>query len=340
MSEAGTDVEGTGVSGRSSGRGTALVYGDVYLRHLTGPMHPESPDRLRAIVEALKERSLWSRLVLLQPRRAEMEWVEQVHRSRYVRAVQELCQAGGGALDADTPLSPDSFEVALYAVGGVLEAVDAVLSGKVANAFCAVRPPGHHACPDRGMGFCIFNNVAIAARYLQGRHGIHRVLIVDWDVHHGNGTQEAFYDDGSVFYFSVHQFPHYPGTGTRTETGYGEGEGTTCNVPLPAGADDRVYERIFLDELRPKAMDFEPEFVLVSAGFDLQQGDLLGSMRVSEAGIRRLTEIVCEIATASPAQGRLVSVLEGGYALDPLRRNVCAHVDALLQWATRGQGPR
>jgi acetoin utilization deacetylase AcuC-like enzyme len=315
------------------GKATALVYGDVYLRHLTGPGHPESPERLRAIVSALKDRSLWSRLEILEPRPVDLGWVLAVHREEYVRAVREICNAGGGALDADTPLSPASFEVALHAVRGVLDAVDAVNSGRVRNAFCALRPPGHHACPDRGMGFCLFNNVAIAARYAQIQHRLERILIVDWDVHHGNGTQEVFYEDPAVLYFSVHQFPHYPGTGTRTETGHGAGEGTTVNVPLGAGADDAIYEQVFLEVLKPRALAFGPDLVLISAGFDLQQGDLLGGMRVTEQGIRRLTQIVCEIAAASPARGRVVSVLEGGYALGALGRSVCAHVEELLQRA-------
>ncbi len=315
---------------------TALVYDDIYLTHSTGPWHPESPERLRAIVRALRESSTWSQLHLLRPRRAELRWLEEVHSRGYVEQVRRTSESGGGALDGDTPVSERSFEVALYAVGGVLEAVDAVCTGRVQNAFCAVRPPGHHALPDRGMGFCLFNNVAIGARYAQRAHGLERILIVDWDVHHGNGTQAVFYEDPTVFYFSLHQYPHYPGTGLRTETGSGAGEGTTLNLPLSPGAGDEEYERLFLEELVPRAREFGPQLVFISAGFDVQQGDPLGGMRITETGFRRLTQIVDEIARSSGAQGRVISVLEGGYALEALGRSVTAHVRALID-CTRGE---
>ena len=313
---------------------TALVYSDIYLKHEAGAWHPERPERLQAIVEGLKESGLWGRLVHLEPEPAELEWVHTIHDPAYVRKVRELCGSGGGSLDPDTAVNRHSYEVALYAVGGVLKAVDAVASGEVRNAFCAVRPPGHHAVRSAAMGFCLFNNVAIAARYAQRGHDYERVLIVDWDAHHGNGTQDAFYADGSVFYFSVHQYPHYPGTGRRDERGAGPGLGATLNVPIPAGAGDDDYERIFLDELVPAARAFRPDFILVSAGFDIQASDSLSGMRVTARGFERMTEIVCDLA-AEHCQGRVVSVLEGGYSRTGLAENVPAHVGALCRCAER-----
>jgi len=309
---------------------TGLVYSDIYLKHEAGAWHPERPERLQAIVEGLKRTNLWERLVLLDPAPADLKWIHAIHDPAYVQKVRELCESGGGSLDPDTAVNRHSFEVALYAAGGVLRAVDAVVEGRVRNAFCAVRPPGHHAVHSAAMGFCLFNNVAVAARYVQRQHGYRRVFIVDWDAHHGNGTQDAFYADASVFYFSVHQYPHYPGTGRRDERGVGPGEGFTLNVPTPAGAGDEDYERIFLDELVPAADRFRPDFILISAGFDIQASDSLSGMRVTRRGFERMTEIVCNLA-ARHCEGRVVSVLEGGYARPGLADNVPAHVAALCQ---------
>jgi acetoin utilization deacetylase AcuC-like enzyme len=219
--------------------------------------------------------------------------------------------------------------VAVAAVGGVLAAVDAVMAGEVRNAFCAVRPPGHHATRDRAMGFCLLNNVAIAARYIQQKHKLEKVLIVDWDVHHGNGTQEAFYEDASVFYFSIHQHPFYPGTGNVDERGAGAGAGSTQNVPLPAGSDDRRYLQEVRDKLVPSAQKFQPDFVLISAGFDAHENDLLGGMSVTTEGFAEMTRVVRQLAE-DHCDGRLVSVLEGGYHLDSLAACVEAHLRNLL----------
>jgi acetoin utilization deacetylase AcuC-like enzyme len=216
------------------------------------------------------------------------------------------------------------------AAGGVLSAVDAVMAGKVRNAFCAVRPPGHHALRDRAMGFCLLNNVAIASRYIQKKHKLGRVLIVDWDVHHGNGTQAAFYEDNTVFYFSAHASPFYPGSGGEAEKGSGKGLGFTLNIPLPAGSGDAVYRKVFEEKLRPTAAAFKPDFVLISAGFDAAQNDLLGPMKVTPSGYAELTRIVKGIAEQH-AHGRLVSVLEGGYNLEALAASVESHVKALRE---------
>jgi acetoin utilization deacetylase AcuC-like enzyme len=229
----------------------------------------------------------------------------------------------------DSPASADSYQVALNAVGGVQSAIDAVVEGKIRNAFCAIRPPGHHALKDKAMGFCLFNNVAIAAKYIQQKHRLAKVLIVDWDVHHGNGTQAIFDEDPMVLYFSIHQSPFYPGTGSAGDIGVGKGLGSKINVPLPAGCGDADYKKAFEERLKPAAAAFKPDFVLVSAGFDAANGDLLGGMKVTPQGYAELTRIVKGIAEAS-CNGRLVSMLEGGYDTEALAASVEAHVRVLI----------
>jgi acetoin utilization deacetylase AcuC-like enzyme len=311
--------------------GTGFVYSDVCLQHRTGAGHPERPERLVSIVERLKQHEVWPRLVLLQPQAAPLECVTAVHTKDYLARVRRECQSGQGYVDTpDAPAATNSYEVALLAAGGVLTAVDAVMAGQVRNAFCAVRPPGHHALKDRAMGFCLFNNVAIAARHLQTRHKLARVLIVDWDAHHGNGTQAAFYDDPTVFYFSVHQAPFYPGTGGAEERGQGKGLGFTLNVPLPAGAGDADYKKAFAEKLQPAAARFRPDFVLISAGFDSAAGDSLGRMKVTPAGFAELTRMVRAMADQH-SKGRLVAVLEGGYNLPGLAASVEAHLRVLME---------
>jgi len=270
-------------------------------------------------------------LVRLKPAATSPEWIITVHTPEYVERVRKSCQAGARYVDTpDAPTSRNSYEVALHAVGGVQAAIDAVMDGKVRNAFCAVRPPGHHALKDKSMGFCLFNNVAIAAKYIQKKHKLGKVLIVDWDVHHGNGTQAMFYDDPTVFYFSTHQSPFYPGTGGAEEKGVGKGLGFTRNVPLAAGCGDGEYKKAFLEELTPAAAAFQPDFVLVSAGFDAAEGDLLGRMKLTPEGYAELTRIVKGIAEQY-CQGRLVTILEGGYNLESLAASAEAHVRVLMQ---------
>ncbi len=316
---------------RTSASGTGLVYDAVYLKHQTPAGHPESAERLRAITEGLKAAGLYSRLEHLKPEAAALKWLHTVHSAEYVKHAKERCEGGAAFLDsADVPVCADSYNVAVAAAGGVLSAVDAVMQGTIDNAFCAVRPPGHHALKGRAMGFCIFNNVAVGARYVQQKHGLARVLIVDWDVHHGNGTQAMFYDDPGVLYFGVHQWPFYPGTGKASETGSGAGRNATINVPLPAGSGDAEYVKVFEERLRPAALTFKPDFVFVSAGFDIQKGDGLGGMNVTPAGFTKLTRTVKEIA-ATCCGKRLVSVLEGGYGADVLASSVEAHVRTLLE---------
>jgi acetoin utilization deacetylase AcuC-like enzyme len=309
---------------------TGLVYHPVYLEHDMGPGHPESPNRLRAIMQQFERSGTAERVRRIEPRKAEDEWITQIHSASYVAALHKHQPASGRvALDPDTSMSPGSLDAAYLAAGGALAAVDAIMRGEVEHAFCAVRPPGHHAESGRAMGFCLFNNVAIAARYVQKRHGLSRVLIVDWDVHHGNGTQHSFEADASILFFSTHQYPHYPGTGRATERGTHAGEGFTINVPMQAGDGDDEYHAVFMNVLLPAVETFRPEFVIVSAGFDAHRDDPLANMGLTEAGYADLTGVVAGIAKRH-ARGRLLSSLEGGYDLTALAGSVDAHVKALL----------
>lgn len=295
---------------------TSIVYHPVYLMHETHE-HPERKERLIAIMERIEEEGL--NLNRIEPRPASLDEIEAVHSRRYIEQVRSICERGGGRLDIDTVLSKDSYDVALMAAGGVCAGVDHVMK-KPEPVFALVRPPGHHATPHRGMGFCVFNNVAIGARYAQSR-GLKKVLIVDWDVHHGNGTQAVFYEDESVLFFSTHQHPHYPGTGRVTEVGDGKGKGFTVNVPLPPGVDDSGYMAVYKEILVPIADEFRPDIVFVSAGFDPHQMDPLGGMRLTENGFGALAGLVKDIADRH-AGGRLVASLEGGYRLETLSESV------------------
>lgn len=305
---------------------TGFVYHKDYLGHNTGPTHPEAAGRLKAIIERLKQKDILSSLVQIEANPAPIEWLTSIHTSEYIRRVEDACTKGRRNLDSsDTPVSSRSYDVARLAVGGVLNAIDAVMAGQARNVFCAVRPPGHHALKDQAMGFCLFNNVAIAARYIQKKYKLSKVLIMDWDVHHGNGTQAAFYDDADVLYFSVHQHPFYPGTGREEETGAGKGKGYTINVPLPVGAGNTEFIEAFRSKLKPAALAFKPDFVLISAGFDAHKDDPLGGMNVTDKGFAELTSIAREIAEKC-CQGRLVSVLEGGYDYEGLASSVETHI--------------
>ena len=309
---------------------TGLVYDSRYLDHDMGAGHPESPNRLRAIMERLEQSGTAARLARIVPREAEDEWITQIHTPSYVSMLKTQAPTNGRvSLDPDTSMSPGSLSAAYLAAGGALAAVDAIMSRQVEHVFCAVRPPGHHAEAGRAMGFCLFNNVAIAARYVQKRYGLQRVLIVDWDVHHGNGTQHSFEDDASVLFFSTHQFPHYPGTGRATERGKGAGEGFTIDVPMEAGEGNEEYRAIFQKSLVPAADAFKPEFVIISAGFDAHKDDPLASMGLTEEGYADLTAIVAGIARRH-AGGRILLSLEGGYHLTALAASVDRHVQALL----------
>ena len=307
---------------------TGFFYHPDFLAHDTGPMHPERPERLSHLLETLQATELWGQLRQYAPAPADPAWLARVHTPAHIERIRQACQRGPGELDPDTPVCPASWGAALRAVGAGLEACDRVMSGELHNAFCAVRPPGHHAESNRAMGFCLFNNVAVAARYLQVKHGIRKVLIVDFDVHHGNGTQEIFYSDPTVLYFSVHQYPLFPGTGAMEETGAGPGKGLTINVPLGAGAGDFPFMDAFDLELAPNVNRFMPEFILVSAGFDAHIGDPLAGMRLTDSGFSAITQTIKGLAKQC-CQGRIVSFLEGGYNLRALASSVQAHLQVL-----------
>jgi acetoin utilization deacetylase AcuC-like enzyme len=305
---------------------TGLLADPDCKEHRTGSRHPERPERFDAAVAALHGMDL----VPIATRAATMDEIALCHSREYIQLAEREVAAGLHELSTgDTIISPRSFDVALHATGGVLSAVDSVFNGAAQNAFCIVRPPGHHATPARGMGFCLFNSIAIAARYAQQKFGVDRVLIADWDVHHGNGTQDIFYSDGTVLFFSTHQHPWYPGTGAANETGEGPGAGMTINCPFPAGSGRAEILGAFQQRLLPAAEKVKPDLVLISAGFDSREGDPLGNFLLTDADFADLTQVMREIADKH-AGGRLVSVLEGGYSLDGLAAGVRAHVEALI----------
>jgi len=309
-------------------RKTGFIYHPLYLQHKTDP-HPENSGRLQAIRQQVENSDIDAALVKLNPRKATCAEIAFVHDPGYVGQVQKSCAAGLRSLDPDTHICGDSYEAALLSAGAGLAAVDAVLNGACDNAFCAVRPPGHHAEHERSMGFCLFNNVAVTAKYALLKKNLNRVLIFDWDVHHGNGTQNAFYADPAVYYSSIHQFPFYPGTGRADETGTRDGLGTTLNFPLGAFSGDDAYLAIVENKLIPEILRFKPELIIISAGFDAHQRDPLGQMEVSTECFGRMTELI-RCAADDVCEGRMISMLEGGYDYNALGESVLAHLRHLL----------
>ncbi len=295
---------------------TGIVKDMRYMDHNMGDFHPESPKRIEAIYQMI-EKDISFPYLTIEPRAATEEEIQWVHTSSYVSKIKATSGKERVALDPDTSTSARSYEVALLAVGGVLKAIELILQGKVQNGFAFIRPPGHHAEASRAMGFCLFNNVAVGAEYLLKKHNHKRILIMDWDLHHGNGTQNSFYNRNDVLYFSTHQYPHYPGTGHWSETGQGDGEGFTINVPLSPGKTDSDYLYIFEKLLSPIAEKFQPDFFLVSAGFDIYKGDPLGGMKITAEGFGALAHALMRLADKH-CKDRILFALEGGYNLQGL----------------------
>lgn len=310
---------------------TGLHLASVYEDHDTGAGHPECAARNAAVRQALTEAGWAAKLPVIPEREADVSELELCHPNAYIDLVRNETSAGRDSLSTgDTQISERSFAVASRAVGSVLNAVEAVMTGKLKRAFCAVRPPGHHARPAQGMGFCLFNNIALGARHAQKAHGAAKVAIVDWDVHHGNGTQDIFYEDGSVLFASTHQSPWYPYTGSAGETGAGKGRGTTLNFPFTAGSGINEIGLAFQDKIIPEILRFKPDLIMISAGFDSRAGDPLGQLQLHDQDFRQLTQWLMQAADRV-CEGRLVSVLEGGYHLDGLAKAVTAHVEALAE---------
>jgi len=311
---------------------TALVQHEDFSLHDVGSGHPERPDRITHLINKIEQSTLTKSLIRIKAKEISRDITQLNHSLSHLDWVESL-----GALSSPTLVSADTMacaetpRIVSLAAGAITQAIDCVMLNQAENAFCAVRPPGHHAEYDRAMGFCFYNNVAIGARYLKQHYGLKRIAIVDWDVHHGNGTQHSFEADPSVFFFSIHQFPHYPGSGSAQECGKGAGEGFTLNIPVAAGSGDSTYIDHFRHTAIPRLRDFQPEFVLISAGFDAHRDDPLGQVNMSEDGFRALTEMVLDLASSS-CSGRLVSVLEGGYDLSALANSTLAHL-GLLQGA-------
>jgi len=309
-----------------------LVYDPVFANHITGAGHPEQPKRVTHTYEALHHTGLTEKCVSISTNKCKQKHLSLVHHPYYLELAKQDTISGRSTLSTgDTKICQDSWDISLQVTGGLLNAVDGIFSGKIDRAFSLSRPPGHHASPSKGMGFCLFNHIAIAARYAQLKHQVGKVLIVDWDVHHGNGTQDTFYEDDSVFFFSTHQYPWYPGTGSADEKGMGKALGTNLNVPLPPGSGrEDIVEGAFGQDLAKKIDAFKPELILISAGFDSRANDPLGQFTLSDDDFFDLTNILID-ASKRFSNGHLLSVLEGGYNLNGLAKAVISHLKALTE---------
>jgi acetoin utilization deacetylase AcuC-like enzyme len=307
---------------------TIILKDQRFLEHVTMPGHPESPQRLAEIYRTLRGSDLKGTCTEVKPREALREELALNHSADYIESIQRTAGKSFVSLDPDTSTSAGSWQAAILAAGSVLTGIEMIIDGQAANGFALVRPPGHHAERSRAMGFCLFNNVAIGAQYLLKHYGLRRILIVDWDIHHGNGTQNAFYSTPAVLYFSTHQFPYYPGSGLIEETGAGDGKGFTVNVPLPGGQGNDDYLKIFTDILEPIADEYRPEFILVSAGYDIYHLDPLGTMNVSAHGFFLMTRFLKRLADRH-SQARILLALEGGYHVDGIAASVKSTIRAL-----------
>jgi acetoin utilization deacetylase AcuC-like enzyme len=308
---------------------TGFIFDKVFLNHNTGTGHPENEQRLLATMSHLRSLDWFTKLQRLPTRAVEENWLRSTHSRDYIQRAEHSCREGKTFLDSvDVSICPTSFDIALLAAGAPMVLADEIIQGKIDNGFVLARPPGHHAEYDEAMGFCLFNNVAILARYLQRQYDIDKILILDWDVHHGNGSQHTFENDPSVLYISTHEYPYYPGTGAYTETGTGQGKGATLNCPMPAGAGNQNYETAFLEKILPTIDIFQPEFIIISAGFDAHVDDPLGHICLSTDFFAWMTIRIMEMANKH-CQGRLISVLEGGYSLEALPLCVAEHLGIL-----------
>jgi acetoin utilization deacetylase AcuC-like enzyme len=300
----------------------AYLYDDIYLQHDTGYAHPECPERLQSINNKIKSLPFYNDLIKVEKKKADYKYIEMIHDRQYIERVKAEIESGNRFLDSmDTVVSSMSFEAALFAAGGCLNMCDVIMSKKANTGFCAVRPPGHHAERNYAAGFCIFNNIAISAKYLETEYKLKRIAIVDWDVHHGNGTQHSFESDPAILYISLHQYPHYPGTGAYTEKGTGEGEGYTMNFPMDAGSGDREYMEAFENDIVPALEKFKPQIILISAGFDAHASDPLSSIQLSSESYYKFTKLLQGVADKY-SEKRIIAVLEGGYDLKALADGV------------------
>jgi acetoin utilization deacetylase AcuC-like enzyme len=310
---------------------TGFVQDARFLQHDTGDGHPECSARLSVALKYLETQDWYKTLTQVEANSAELEQILRVHNTDYVRRAEEVCRSGNSHLDSmDVSVCTESFDIALLAAGSSIQLAENVINKTVDNAFALIRPPGHHAEMSIAMGFCLFNNIAVLARYLQNTHGIDKIAIIDWDVHHGNGTQHLFEEDPSVLYISTHQYPFYPGTGNYSETGIGRGNGATLNCPMPVGATDRDYDKVFMEDILPRLDDFKPEFILISAGFDAHQADPLANINLSTDSFSWMTERIMEKADHH-CENRIISLLEGGYNLQALPLCIGKHLETLLQ---------
>lgn len=309
---------------------TSLITSEKYKYHITGPGFPESPERLDAIIDHLESTGLLNELDVVEPNRKDKSFCKLVHDDEYITRVRQACELGAPIVDTgDNPISKNSYDTALLAVGGITEAVDRVFTGSANNAMALLRPPGHHAEKGMAMGFCLFNNVAIAARYAQQNYEVEKVVIIDFDVHHGNGTQHIFEADPTVMYVSLHQYPFYPGSGSADEIGSGDAKGTTVNYPLNLGVGDNEFIDIFDNSLSDKVLKYNPDLIIISAGFDAHVNDPIGGLRVTTEGYHNISKTITKIA-GEVCDGKIISALEGGYNLKALAESVETHLKVLV----------
>lgn len=309
---------------------TSLITSEKYKYHITGSGFPESPERLDAIIDHLESTGLLNELDVVEPNRKDKSFCKLVHDDEYITRVRQACELGAPIVDTgDNPISKNSYDTALLAVGGITEAVDRVFTGSANNAMALLRPPGHHAEKRMAMGFCLFNNVAIAARYAQQNYEVEKVVIIDFDVHHGNGTQHIFEANPTVMYVSLHQYPFYPGSGSADEIGSGDAKGTTVNYPLNLGVGDNEFIDIFDNSLSDKVLKYNPDLIIISAGFDAHVNDPIGGLRVTTEGYHNISKTITKIA-GEVCDGKIISALEGGYNLKALAESVETHLKVLV----------